>query len=120
MGRSGTGSITPAYPRCAVCANPPSAAGEPLANQGAYQQGKVRILGVPVITVAAPVFSGAGTGPDATTRAQGIEGNLAMLYRSLPHMPRRWVNLLCLLLVSLWILVDGQWSNPLRWGALIR
>ncbi|MFM7642959.1 MAG: mechanosensitive ion channel domain-containing protein [Cyanobium sp.] len=70
--------LTPAAP---PAPSPPSAAGEPLANQGAYQLGKVRILGVPVITVAAPVLSGAGTGPDATTRARVIEGNLAMLYR---------------------------------------
>lgn len=54
---------------------------QPLASQGAYQLGKVRILGVPVITVAAPVLSKDGGGPDATTRAQVIEGNLAMLYR---------------------------------------
>lgn len=59
----------------------PPGAHEPLANQGAYQLGKVRILGVPVITVAAPVINGAGDGPDATTRAQVIEGNLEMLYR---------------------------------------
>lgn len=54
---------------------------EPLASQGAYQLGKVRILGVPVITVAAPVLGREGDGPDATTRARVIEGNLEMLYR---------------------------------------
>jgi small conductance mechanosensitive channel len=56
-------------------------AAEPLVSQGAYQLGKVRILGVPVITVAAPVITGAGDGPDATTRARVIEGNLQMLYQ---------------------------------------
>lgn len=64
---------------------PPAAADQPtskpLASQGAYQLGKVRILGVPVITVAAPVLGQGGDGPDATTRAQVIEGNLAMLHR---------------------------------------
>lgn len=59
---------------------PPPLSTQPLASQGAYQLGKVRILGVPVISVAAPVLS--GTGPDATTRAQVIEGNLSMLYRA--------------------------------------
>lgn len=54
---------------------------EPLASQGAYQLGKVRILGIPVITVAAPVITGTGAGPDATTRARVIEGNLQMLYQ---------------------------------------
>lgn len=66
-----------------VKAPPPLAdsAPEPLASQGAYQLGKVRILGIPVITVAAPVITGGGGGPDATTRAQVIEGNLQMLYQ---------------------------------------
>jgi small conductance mechanosensitive channel len=59
----------------------PPVAGEPLPSQGAYQLGKVRILGVPVITVASPVLNDAGGGPDATTRARVIEGNLEMLYR---------------------------------------
>lgn len=72
-----------------VAASPPlkapptlgDSAVEPLASQGAYQLGKVRILGIPVITVAAPVISGEGEGPDATTRARVIEGNLQMLYQ---------------------------------------
>ncbi len=54
---------------------------EPPTSQGAYRLGKVRILGVPVITVASPVVSG-GEGPDAATRARVIEGNLEILYRS--------------------------------------
>jgi small conductance mechanosensitive channel len=51
------------------------------ASQGAWQLGTVRILGVPVITVAAPVVRGGGNGPDAEMRAQVIEGNLEFLYR---------------------------------------
>ncbi|MEB3317787.1 MAG: mechanosensitive ion channel domain-containing protein [Cyanobacteriota bacterium] len=69
----------PTPPPAAVA--PPQPANTPLANQGAYQLGKVRILGVPVITVAAPVINSEGDGPDATTRARVIEGNLEMLYR---------------------------------------
>ena len=53
----------------------------PPASQGAYRLGKVRILGVPVITVASPVVQAGGMGPDAGTRAEVIEGNLEMLYR---------------------------------------
>jgi small conductance mechanosensitive channel len=52
------------------------------ASQGAYRLGKVRILGVPVITVASPVVRTRGVGPDAETRAEVIEGNLEMLYRA--------------------------------------
>jgi len=48
---------------------------------GSFQLGKVRILGVPVLTVATPTVAGDGQGPDATTRAQVIEGNLALLYQ---------------------------------------
>ncbi|MFN9644548.1 MAG: mechanosensitive ion channel family protein [Cyanobacteriota bacterium] len=72
--------LTVAPPNPAAVGMPP-VAGEPLPSQGAYQLGKVRILGVPVITVASPVISDAGDGPDATTRARVIEGNLEMLYR---------------------------------------
>jgi len=89
--------LDPGVARGAAAATPPQApsappvvapavgsapkAGDPLPSQGAYQLGKVRILGVPVITVAAPVLSEAGGGPDATTRAKVIEGNLEMLYQ---------------------------------------
>jgi small conductance mechanosensitive channel len=52
-------------------------------SQGAYRLGKVRILGVPVITVASPVVDGGGDGPDAAVRARVIEGNLQFLYRPL-------------------------------------
>lgn len=48
---------------------------------GSFQLGKVRILGVPVLTVASPTVAGDGQGPDASTRAQVIEGNLALLYQ---------------------------------------
>ncbi len=57
-----------------------SSAGE----AGSFQLGKVRILGVPVITVATPSVVGDGQGPDAITRAQVIEGNLTLLYRQHP------------------------------------
>ena len=51
------------------------------ASQGAWELGTVRILAVPVITVASPVVRGRGNGPDAATRAEVIEGNLEFLYR---------------------------------------
>jgi small conductance mechanosensitive channel len=83
-------AVTLVWPRGASLAASPPAQAPPapdassrdvLPSQGAYQLGKVRILGLPVITVAAPVISGAGDGPDATTRARVIEGNLQMLYK---------------------------------------
>jgi small conductance mechanosensitive channel len=48
---------------------------------GSFQLGKVRILGVPVLTVATATVAADGQGPDASTRAQVIEGNLALLYQ---------------------------------------
>jgi len=48
---------------------------------GSFQLGKVRILGVPVLTVATPTVTADSQGPDAITRAQVIEGNLALLYQ---------------------------------------
>ncbi len=48
---------------------------------GSFQLGKVKILGVPVLTVASPTVVGAGQGPDASTRAEVIEGNLTLLYK---------------------------------------
>ena len=66
----------------------PAAASAPAAgqrqepdSQGAYKLGRVRILGVPIITVTSPVVDGGGDGPDAATRARVIEGNLQLLYR---------------------------------------
>jgi small conductance mechanosensitive channel len=67
-------------PGASAASAPASAA--PPASQGAYRLGKVRILGVPVITVASPVVQTRGVGPDAETRAEVIEGNLEMLYRA--------------------------------------
>ncbi|WP_051017112.1 hypothetical protein [Cyanobium gracile] len=50
-------------------------------NAGSFRLGTVRILGVPVITVASPaVDSGGDTGPEAAERARVIEGNLSQLY----------------------------------------
>lgn len=69
----------PSAPLHASAGQPSS---EPVANQGAYRLGKVRILGVPVITVASPVLSRGGEGPGGRIRARVIEGNLAMLYRT--------------------------------------
>jgi small conductance mechanosensitive channel len=63
-----------------VSAEPSST--EPTPIQGSYRLGKVRILGVPVITVASPVVTNLRGGPDAQTRAEVIEGNLEMLYRA--------------------------------------
>ena len=74
---TGLAASPPARPPAA----PEGTADDPPTSQGAYQLGKVRILGLPVITVAAPVISGNGNGPDATIRARVIEGNLEMLYR---------------------------------------
>ncbi|WP_216900578.1 mechanosensitive ion channel family protein [Synechococcus sp. CCY 9618] len=47
---------------------------------GSYEQAKVRILGIPALTVAAPVVGDQGDAPDASRRAQVIEGNLDLLY----------------------------------------
>lgn len=50
-------------------------------NAGSFRLGTVRILGVPIITVASPaVGSGGDTGPEAAERARVIEGNLSQLY----------------------------------------
>jgi small conductance mechanosensitive channel len=53
-----------------------------VAPAGSFHLGKVRILGIPVLTVASPAVLGGGTGPDALRRAEVIEGNLQLLYRS--------------------------------------
>ena len=47
---------------------------------GSYEVAPVRILGVPAISVAAPVVSRAEEAPDARQRATVIEGNLSLLY----------------------------------------
>jgi small conductance mechanosensitive channel len=50
---------------------------------GSYDVAPVRILGIPAISVAAPVVSRQSTEPDAQQRAAVIEGNLSLLYQ--PH-----------------------------------
>lgn len=54
---------------------------EALQDSGSFHRAKVRILGIPVITVASPVVAGS-RGPDARQRARVIEGNLELLYRA--------------------------------------
>ncbi|MFM7264608.1 MAG: mechanosensitive ion channel family protein [Cyanobium sp.] len=58
----------------------PKAATE-VPDSGSFHRAKVRILGIPVLTVASRVVSDSG-GPTARQRAQVIEGNLEQLYRS--------------------------------------
>ncbi len=58
----------------------PQAADE-VRDSGSFHRAKVRILGIPAITVASPVMAAAG-GPDAQQRARVIEGNLELLYRA--------------------------------------
>jgi len=58
----------------------PQEAGE-VRDSGSFHRAKVRILGIPVLTVASPVVTGSA-GPDARQRAQVIEGNLELLYRA--------------------------------------
>jgi len=55
----------------------------PLTNLGSFELGKVRVLGVPVIMVAAPTLSLGKHQPTADQRAQVIEGNLELLYKQL-------------------------------------
>lgn len=50
---------------------------------GSVDVAPVRILGVPALSVAAPVLARGEVGPDALQRARVIEGNLALLYE--PH-----------------------------------
>jgi small conductance mechanosensitive channel len=52
-----------------------------LQDSGSFHRAKVRILGIPVLTVASPVVAGS-RGPDARQRARVIEGNLELLYRA--------------------------------------
>ena len=54
---------------------------EAVRDSGSFHRAKVRILGIPVLTVASPVVTGSA-GPDARQRAQVIEGNLELLYRA--------------------------------------
>jgi len=50
---------------------------------GSFNVAPVRILGIPVISVAAPAVSRGERAPDAEQRAAVIEGNLTLLYQ--PH-----------------------------------
>ena len=54
---------------------------EDVRDSGSFHRAKVRILGIPVLTVASPVVTGSA-GPDARQRARVIEGNLELLYRA--------------------------------------
>ena len=56
-------------------------AAEEIRDSGSFHRAKVRILGIPVLTVASPVVTGS-RGPSAMQRARVIEGNLELLYRS--------------------------------------
>lgn len=47
---------------------------------GSFELAKVRILGVPALTVASPVVGHQDNAPDARRRAEVIEGNLRLLY----------------------------------------
>ncbi|MCP9785849.1 hypothetical protein [Cyanobium sp. N5-Cardenillas] len=47
---------------------------------GSFELAKVRILGVPALTVASPVVGHQDNAPDARRRAAVIEGNLRLLY----------------------------------------
>jgi small conductance mechanosensitive channel len=47
---------------------------------GSFELAKVRILGVPALTVASPVVGHQDNAPDAQRRAAVIEGNLRLLY----------------------------------------
>lgn len=54
-----------------------------LASVGSFELGKVRVLGVPVITVAAPTLGSGNNQPTAEKRGRVIEGNLELLYKPL-------------------------------------
>ena len=47
---------------------------------GSFELAKVRILGVPALTVASPVVGHQDNAPNAQRRAEVIEGNLRLLY----------------------------------------
>ena len=66
-----------------LAAEPSSPVAEPIEAVGSYDVAPVRILGIPAISVAAPVVSRGEDAPDARQRAAVIEGNLSLLYE--PH-----------------------------------
>ncbi|WP_254938160.1 mechanosensitive ion channel family protein [Cyanobium sp. Morenito 9A2] len=61
-------------------AGPASTQDERKTEAGSYAVAKVRILGIPALTVASPVVTDGRSGPDANRRARVIEGNLNLLY----------------------------------------
>ncbi|MCP9931142.1 mechanosensitive ion channel [Cyanobium sp. AMD-g] len=76
----GLAALQPHPLAAATAAAEPPAPVDP-SNAGSFRLGTVRILGVPIITVASPaVGSGGDTGPEAAERARVIEGNLSQLY----------------------------------------
>ncbi len=58
------------------------ASAEATAAVGSYDVAPVRVLGIPVLSVAAPVVSRDEGLPDARQRATVIEGNLSLLYEA--------------------------------------
>jgi small conductance mechanosensitive channel len=54
-----------------------------LASMGSFELEKVRVLGVPVIMVAAPTLGSGKYQPTAEQRGRVIEGNLELLYKQL-------------------------------------
>ncbi|MFZ0408168.1 MAG: mechanosensitive ion channel domain-containing protein [Cyanobium sp.] len=80
----GPGSAPTSLGASGAAAGAPHTGDSSAGGAGSFQLGKVRILGVPVLTVATPTVAGVGRGPDASTRAQVIEGNLALLYQRHP------------------------------------
>lgn len=80
LGRAAMAATAPIAPLPEASAPRPKVASE-VPDSGSFHRAKVRILGIPVITVASRVVSDSG-GPTARQRAQVIEGNLEQLYRS--------------------------------------
>jgi hypothetical protein len=75
------GPFSPAPATAATAAGIPHTGDSSAGGAGSFQLGMVRILGIPVLTVATPTVTADSQGPDATTRAQVIEGNLSLLYQ---------------------------------------
>ena len=80
VSRAAIAVTAPIAPLPQASAPRPKAASE-VPDSGSFHRAKVRILGIPVLTVASRVVSDSG-GPTARQRAQVIEGNLEQLYRS--------------------------------------
>ncbi len=66
-----------------AAASPQTGSDEALIEAGSFLLAPVRILGIPMLTVASPSLgSGARGSTDALMRAKVIEGNLSLLYRT--------------------------------------